>query len=154
MYMCISEYAHSSSSSPSYNNNNNNNNNSNCYSDSNYSPGLELVLGVVTSFDKGLAREIIDACDLGRVEKDIVTSSTGSVDQSSGDSLDENLVCDLEINDLVDTYALLGEQAVEYLRLIGGSGEAVEDEATLAVVALDRLSHDAGNKFIAYQLAY
>ena len=118
-----------------------------------YSPGLELVLGVVTSLDKGLAREIIDACDLGRVEIDIVTSSTASVDKSSGDSLDENLISDLQIDNLVDTDALLGKQTIEYLRLIRGAGETVEDEATLAVVALDRLCHDAGNKLVANELA-
>ena len=56
---------------------------------------------------------IVLSCNLGWVEVDVVGSSTLLVNQSAGDSLDEKLVVNLQIDDFVDLNVLFVEHIVK-----------------------------------------
>lgn len=51
------------------------------------------------------------------------------MDEAAGDAGDEERVVDLELDGVLEGFALVGEHVVEFLGLGHGAGEAVEDEA-------------------------
>jgi hypothetical protein len=103
---------------------------------------LEGVGVVVGSLDQSLAGDIVNHLLLGGVEDLVVGSARGGVDQSAGDSGHQQIVGDLELHGLFEGLLLLREHFVELLSLGDGSGEAVQNEAVLALGVVLQLGPD------------
>lgn len=108
---------------------------------------LERVGVVVGALDEGLAGEVVLHVDLGRVEGAVVGAARGGVDEAAGDAGDQQGVVDLELDGVLQRGLLLGQHLVEGLGLGDRPGEAVEDEAALALLvglelALDHADDD------------
>jgi hypothetical protein len=107
----------------------------------------ESCLVVVGTLNEGLASDVVGHGLLGRVE-DLVVRATGSgVDETAGDTGDEQVVVDAELNGVLERLLAGLEHGVEALSLGDGTREAVEDEARLALgvvleLALDHANHD------------
>jgi hypothetical protein len=108
---------------------------------------LEGGLVVVGTLDEGLASDVVGHGLLGRVE-DLVVRATGSgVDETAGDTRDEQLVVDAELNGVLERLLAGLEHVVEALGLGDSAREAVKNEAGLALgvvleLALDHANHD------------
>lgn len=64
----------------------------------------------------------------------MVTPARGGVNQSTGNTADQELVRDLEFKRLVELLLGGGQHRVELFGLNDGSGETIEDEAGVAFV--------------------
>mmetsp|Transcript_3908 Transcript_3908/g.10225 ORF Transcript_3908/g.10225 Transcript_3908/m.10225 type:complete len:280 (-) Transcript_3908:143-982(-) len=80
---------------------------------------------------------------------DVVGASGLFVDPSPGDAFLEDRIGDLQLHDLRDAGALLGQHLVEGLGLRQRSGESVQDEAVFAVVFLDAIADDPHHDVVA-----
>lgn len=104
-------------------------------------------LVVIGTLDEGLASDVVGHGLLGRVE-DLVVRTTGSgVNETTGDTGDEQAVVDAELNGVLERLLTGLEHGVEALGLGDGTREAVKDEARLALgvvleLALDHANHD------------
>lgn len=114
--------------------------------------GAQLLLGVIAALDERLAGDIVFACHLGRAEEQVVGAATGGVNQATGDSLDKQLVVDVQVDHLVDADVLLLQKAVQNLSLVDGSGKPIKDETLGALRALNSLGHNTGNHIITNKL--
>lgn len=68
----------------------------------------------------------------------MVTPARSRVDQSTGNSADEELVGDLQFERLVELLLGGGQHRVELFSLDDGSGESIKDEASKKYVRLHR----------------
>lgn len=110
--------------------------------------GLDVVVG---SLDQWFTSNVINHGLLGRVDYSsalavntpwgtngltfsVVTPARGGVDQSAGNTTDQELVRDLEFERLVELLLGGGQHRVELFGLNDGSGESVEDEARIGFV--------------------
>ena len=92
----------------------------------------EGLLVVIRSLDESITGLVVLALNLGRVELDVVRSAGSLVNTAAFNSLDEDLVINLELNNLIDALALSSHHRVELLSLNGSSGEAIEEHAVEA----------------------
>jgi hypothetical protein len=104
-------------------------------------------LVVVGTLDEGLAGDVVGHGLLGRVEDLVVRAAGGGVDETAGDTRDEQAVVDAELDGVLERLLAGLEHVVEALGLGNGAREAVEDEARLALgvvleLALDHANHD------------
>ena len=114
---------------------------------------LSQDLGVIVlALDKRLASEVVLALNLGWVELDVVRSATCGVNAATLNSLNKNVIVDLELNSLVDLLATRAEHAVELLSLNSGSGEAVKQESSLALGVLGGIVNESNNNLVRNEL--
>ncbi len=73
---------------------------------------LKYFCVVIFALDQGFSSLIIDSCDFGWVELDVVGSPTGKVDSTPLNTLNKDIVIDLELNGLVDGSAFGLEHAI------------------------------------------
>ena len=78
----------------------------------------------------------------GRCVLDVITPSARFMNPTSANSLLQNLVGYLQLHDLGNARALLGQHIIERLRLDERAGEAVEDESEFAVRLADSIAYD------------
>lgn len=90
---------------------------------------------------------------LGRGKLDMVRPAGLLVNPAAADTLLQDLVGYLQLNDLGNGGTLLGEHLVEGLGLDKGAGEAVEDETEAAVGLLDAVADDADDDVIGHEAA-
>jgi hypothetical protein len=88
--------------------------------------GLDVVVGTL---DQGLAGNIVLHVVLGGVEDTVVRATGRGVDQTTGDTGDQQSVVDLELDGVVENLLLLGKHRVEALGLGDSPGETIKDEA-------------------------
>jgi hypothetical protein len=86
-------------------------------------------LGIIGTLDQGLAGDIVDSVNLGRIETSVVDSAGRFMDPASKDSLQNHGHGGLEGDDQVN-----GNKLVERADLRGCSREAIEDERSGGVV--------------------
>ena len=68
---------------------------------------------VIRALVERLARDVIDASNLGRVELDVERAPRCLVDPASTDTLLDELVSDAEVTDRVDRFAVSSQEALE-----------------------------------------
>ena len=73
----------------------------------------EGLLVVIGSLHKIVTGQVILTSNLGRVELDVVRSAGSLVNTAAFNSLDEDLVINLELNNLIDALALSSHHRVE-----------------------------------------
>lgn len=109
--------------------------------------GLRVVVGAL---DEGLASDVILHILLGRVEGAVVGASGSGVDEAAGNAGDEQGVVDLQLDSVLKLLVARLEHSIESLSLGDCTGEAVEDEASLALlVVLQLLLNHANDDVIA-----
>jgi len=75
------------------------------------------------------------------------------VEPPPADALLKNLIRHVELNDAANLLAAPREHLVQAARLLNSAGEAVEDEAFLAVVLQNPVLDDADDNFVGHQPA-
>ena len=123
---------------------------------------LQHLRGIVLALDQRLARHIVLALNLGRVEHHVVGAARGGVHSAARDALHELAVGHIEGQHGVDLHTVLGEHLVQlevrrkggnhHLSLRNGSGETVQNESLLAGGALDVVLDDVHHNIIADKL--
>lgn len=93
-----------------------------------YQSLLEGLGVIVRSLDQGLTSRVIGHRLLGRVEFTVVRSTRSRVDESTGDSGDEQGVGNLELESSVELLVLGVKHGIKLLGLRDSSGETIEDE--------------------------
>lgn len=94
---------------------------------------LERVCVVVGALDEWLASDVVFHLALGRVENLVVRASGRGVDQSAGNTCDEEGVVNLELHGVLERLLAGGEHVIKLLGLGDCSREAIEDEAARRV---------------------
>lgn len=69
----------------------------------------------------------------------------------TSDTVDEDLILDVEVNDLVERGSLGGKHLIELLGLLDGTRESVEDESLLTLGLSEVLLDDTDNDLIAHE---
>lgn len=108
---------------------------------------LEGVGVVVRTLDQRLASDVVLHVLLRRVEDLVVRAARGRVDQTTSNTVDQQLVVNLELNGIAKRRLALGKHRVQTLGLGNGSGKAVQNETVLALgvvlqLVLDHVDHD------------
>lgn len=93
------------------------------------SQSISVIIGTL---DQGLASDIVGHVALGRVEDLVVRAAGGGVDETTGDTGDEESVVDLEFDGVLELLLTGEKHFVEALGLSDGSGEAIEDETVVS----------------------
>jgi hypothetical protein len=88
--------------------------------------GLDIVVGTL---DQGLAGNIVLHVVLRRVEDAVVRAAGRGVDQTAGDTGDQQSVINLELDGVVQLLLLLGKHGIEALGLGDSPGESIKNEA-------------------------
>ncbi|KAH3668618.1 hypothetical protein OGAPHI_002372 [Ogataea philodendri] len=108
---------------------------------------LQSINVIVRSLDQWLASDVVLHLLLRRVEQLVVRSTGSWVDQSAGDTGNQQLVIDLELHSFLKRSLVGGQHLVELLGLRNGSWESVQNEPVLALLVvgqliLDHVDHD------------
>lgn len=89
------------------------------------SQGVGIVIGTL---DQRLAGDIVDHVALGRVEDLVVRAAGSRVDQTTGDTGDEQSVVNLKLNGVLELLLAGQKHFIQTLGLGDSSGETVENE--------------------------
>jgi hypothetical protein len=89
---------------------------------------LEGLLVVIGALDKRLASHVVLHILLGRVESSVVAAARGGMDETTGDTFDEERVVDLKLDSVLKGLVAFLEHGVEAFCLGHSSREAVENE--------------------------
>lgn len=90
---------------------------------------------VIWSLDEWLTSLIILTFNLWWIELHVVGSARGLVDPSALDTLDQDVILDLELQHLVDLLSSLFEHGIEFAGLLNGPWESIQKE-TLGILWL------------------
>lgn len=96
---------------------------------------LQGVGVVVGALNEGLSSDVVLHVILGGVEDAVVRASGSRVNETSGDTGNEEGIVDLELDGVVELVSAVGQHLVESLSLGNSTGESIEDES--AGVLLD-----------------
>ncbi len=136
--------------------------------------GLERGHVVVTALHQRLARHVVVARHLGRVEGAVVRAAAGLVREPALDALHQDRVVHGKLHRRVQLGALARQQRVQLgkcwwigcfykkkkaiptnlLGLADGAGEAVEEKAVRALGRVDVVLDEANDNVVAHQLAW
>lgn len=89
---------------------------------------LQSIGVVVAALNKRLARHVVLHVVLRGVKGAVVAATGCRVDQTAGDTGDQQGVVDLQLDGVLELLVALREHRVEALGLHDGAGEAIEDE--------------------------
>lgn len=107
---------------------------------------LESVGIVVRTLNKRLSGNVVLAGNLRGSKLDVVGAARGRVHKTASDTADQEVVLDLELDGVLDRLLASVKHLVQLLRLNHGTGEAVQDEAVLAIstvkVVLDQVNDE------------
>lgn len=65
----------------------------------------------------------------------MVCTTTGRVDETAGDTGDQELVLDVELHDSVELLLAVSQHAIKLLRLRNSTGETIQDKSVSDVVS-------------------
>ena len=103
---------------------------------------------IVLALDEGFTSEIVMTLNLRGVELDMVGTTGGRVDTTALNTLNKDIVIDLELNSLVNDCLLLLEHAIELLSLDSGSWETVKEHSALTLGLLRGILNQTNNELI------
>ena len=78
----------------------------------------------------------------GQLVAVVIALAAVGAGEAAGDAVDQRVLVDLELDDMVELAAALGEQLVERLGLRVGARIAVEDDAAVGVGLVEALAED------------
>jgi hypothetical protein len=88
---------------------------------------------VILSLDQWLSSDIINIINLGRVELNMIWSSTWWMDSSSFDSLNKNIIINLELKNSIDFLLFLAKHAIKLFSLNVGSWETIKKNTSFTL---------------------
>lgn len=115
--------------------------------------GTKLLLSVITTLDQGLTSDIVNTSNLGRVEPDVVRATRRRVDQAASDTLNQQLIVNVQVDNTIDGLTLLLQEIIQDTSLVDGTRETIQDETLAALRTIDGLSDDTSDDIITNQLA-
>ena len=114
---------------------------------------LKSFTRVILPVHEWLSSHVILALNLGWVELKMVGTSRCLMDSAALDSLDENFFVNLELKNAIDVHFFAFEHGIKLLSLSLSSGEAVKEDAALALWVAEVVLDEADDELIGHELS-